>query len=339
MIYRPIRERPAQEVLDAIDDLVASTGYDEIGLVSLSTSDHSGIAGIIRDAMAHWEEDGLSISLPSLRIDSFSLELAQMIQSTRKSGFTFAPEAGSQRLRNVINKGVTEMDLMRTAEAAFASGWNRIKLYFMIGLPTETDEDVEEIARLVGEILALGRAIRGRRVDVAVSISTFVPKPHTPFQWSSLASKEVIERRQRLLRDHIRGKGVHLSWSDWMTTWLEATLSRGDRRLGAVIHTAWKMGAHFDAWHECFRGSAWMNAFDHEHLDPEPYATRARTLDQHLPWDHIDAGITRGFLWREFLRSQEGQVSPDCRGECHHCGVSTAFAEERDLGASDWRCP
>jgi radical SAM family uncharacterized protein len=344
IIYRPVRERPAAEVLAAIDALVASTGYDEVGLLSLSSSDHSEIAAIVDQAMATHAEDRLSISLPSLRIDSFSVELAEMIQSTRKTGFTFAPEAGSQRLRDVINKGVTEEDLLETARAAFESGWNRIKLYFMIGLPTETDEDVIEIARLVGVLSNLGKRTRGRIVDLNVSVSTFVPKPHTPFQWAPLASRETIRRRQNLLKEHCRQRGVHLSWSDWDTTWLEALLSRGDRRLASVIRRAWELGARFDAWSDQFRPELWRQALAEEAgIDPDLYTVRAYeapSADQPLPWDVVDVGVSRTFLWREYQRALAGELSPDCRRQCHGCGILTSYRGEHALVSEDaWGCP
>ena len=340
MIYRPIRERPVAETVKAIDDLIASTGHSEVSLVSLSSSDHSGIAEMIAQTMAHHTDDGLAISLPSLRIDSFSVDLARMIQTTRKTGFTFAPEAGSQRLRDVINKGVTEEDLLQTTEAVFENGWNHIKLYFMIGLPTETDEDIVEIARLIREISAQGRSIRHRTVDIKVNASTFVPKPHTPFQWAPLARRQIVEHRQGLLRDKARTRGVRISWSEWDNTWLEAVLSRGDRRLGAVILTAWRMGARFDAWSEHFCPDTWRQALNQEHLDADFYAFRERSQDEILPWSLIDAGVTSQFLWEEYGRSLTGELSPNCREQCHHCGILKAFAEQRSkLPKHTWECP
>jgi len=340
MIYRPVRERPVAETVEAVGELIAGTGYSEVGLLSLSSSDHSGIKDIVSQVIARHSPDGVSVSLPSLRIDSFSVSLAQMIQTTRKTGFTFAPEAGSQRLRDVINKGVSEEDLLRTTEAVFGSGWNRIKLYFMIGLPTETDEDVAQIARLVHEIRARGRAIRGRVVNLNVSVATFVPKTHTPFQWVRLAPRAVIEGRQALLRDQVRGRGVRLSWSDWDSTWLEAVLARGDRRLGPVVHRAWRAGARFDAWHERFRPDLWRQAFQEEGIDPDFFFARERGQQETLPWEHIDSGVTREFLWREYERALEGRLSPDCRTHCHDCGILTAFAEMRSgLPDGVWGCP
>jgi len=339
MIYRPVRERPVDEVLDALREVLSNTGHAEVSFVSLSSSDHSGIEEIVRRALREHADQGLSVSLPSLRIDSFSVRLAEMIQSARKTGFTFAPEAGSQRLRDVINKGVTEEDLLHTTEAAFESGWNRIKLYFMIGLPTETDEDVEEIGRLVHAIRAQGRAIRHRHVDIGVSVATFVPKPHTPFQWVPLADRNTVERRQAILRRTIRGRGLRLSWSDWDSTWLEAILSRGDRRLGRVIHRAWREGARFDAWREHFAPERWCQAFAAEGVDPDEYL-RERSGTEPLPWEVVDVGVTSEFLRREWARALRGEQSPDCREQCHGCGITSAFArpEGADGGAS-WGCP
>ena len=339
MIYRPVRERPLEETLDAIDTLLENTGYSEVGLSSLSTSDYSEIEALVSGILANHQDNGVIVSLPSLRIDSFSVHLAEMIQSAKRTGFTFAPEAGSQRLRDVINKGVTEEDLLRTTAAAFESGWNRIKLYFMIGLPTETDEDVLEIARLVRAISEQGKTIRRRTVDITVSASTFVPKPHTPFQWVPLASQETVVRRQKLLRDNTRLRGVRLSWAEWDDTWLEAILSRGDRRLSGVIQRAWRSGARFDAWSEHYQPDLWRQAFEAQSLDPVMYILRERTRNEILPWSVVDVGVDPRFLWREYQRALHGQLSPDCREQCHYCGILTAFADAHGAVDVDWECP
>jgi len=340
MIYRPIRERPVSEVLDDISAIVASTGYDEIGLVSLSSSDHTGIEPIVRGVLERHGKDHLAISLPSLRIDSFSVELARLIQQQRKTGLTFAPEAGSQRLRNVINKGVTEEDLMRTAEGAFQSGWDRIKLYFMLGLPTETDEDALEIARLTRAVRDLGRRVRGRRVDISASAATFVPKPHTPFQWLPLINRATVENRQRLLLRAAGTAHIEIAYSDWETTRLEALLSRGDRRLAPAIERAWALGARFDAWSECFRPELWSQALAETETDADWYLFRERHRDEVLPWDTIDTGVSTAFLWDEYERALAGQVSPDCRMDCHGCGIAVAFAPEREgISPAEWGCP
>ncbi len=340
IIYRPIRERPVNEVLSAAQAIIRNTGYDEIGLVSLSSSDHSGISQIVQGLLDEHGEQGLAISLPSLRIDSFSVDLAQMIQQQRKTGFTFAPEAGSQRLRDVINKGVSEDDLIETAEAAFASGWNRLKLYFMLGLPTETEEDIAEMARLIREIDALGRRLRHRRVDVGVSAATFVPKPHTPFQWLPLAQREQVEAHQRLLLKATPSRKVRVTWSDWDTTWLEGLLSRGDRRMARVVEHAWRSGARFDAWHERFDVSLWQEAMAACGVEDRFYLERPRDREEVFPWDMIEVGVSRRFLWREYQRAMRADLSPDCRFDCHNCGILAAFETEReDLPEAAWGCP
>lgn len=340
IIYRPIRERSVDETLTTIDTLIGQTGYEEVGLVSLSSSDHSGITEIVQETMAHHTHDGVGISLPSLRIDSFSVELARMISGRRKSGFTFAPEAGSQRLRDVINKGVTEDDLLRTAQAVFEHGWNRIKLYFMLGLPTETDKDVHEIVRLCQTLARLGKQVRRRRVAIAISASTFVPKPHTPFQWEPLASREDIERRQQILRDGLRGKTYQLSYSDWDMTWLEALLARGDRRLGPAIRAAWQAGARFDAWREHLDIQAWQRALSQHGVDLASSLHAPRAFEEPLPWAHIDVGVKPSFLWRERERALRGDLSPDCREQCHGCGILTTYSTERALVETGvWGCP
>lgn len=341
MIYRPIRERPVDETLGAIDAIVANTGHEEVSLLSLSSSDHSGVREIVAETLRRHEADGIAISLPSLRIDSFSIQLAEMISSSRKTGFTFAPEAGSQRLRDVINKGITEEDLMRTAEAAFESGWNRIKLYFMLGLPTETDEDAAEIARLIREIHRMGRRIRGRRVNIGVSLSTFVPKPHTPFQWAPLIDRDIVAQRQRIVRDGARGAGIKISWSAWDDTWLEAILARGDRRLGSVIHRAWRAGARFCAWSEQYAPELWRQALAAEGLDADKLVARERQHHEVLPWQPIDVGVTQAFLWREYRNALEGRLAPDCRRTCHGCGIRAAYAADHAIAqaAGHWGCP
>ncbi|MEA3406732.1 MAG: TIGR03960 family B12-binding radical SAM protein [Chloroflexota bacterium] len=341
MIYRPVRWRTGDEILQAIDETVANTGYNEVGLASLSSSDHPDIAQIICEAQRRHRDKTLTISLPSLRMDSFSVELAKMVQETRRTGLTFAPEAGTQRLRDVINKGITKEDIFQTTEAAFENGWDRIKLYFMIGLPTETDEDVQGIVDIVQRIRSQGKRIRNRRVHVNLSIATFVPKAHTPFQWVSLASRQVIERRQQILMDNLRFRGVHLSWSDWDETWLEAILSTGDERLGAVVHRAWRSGARFDAWNEHFQPERWREAFAQEGLDPDFYVSRPRARDEILPWDIIDVGVRRQFLWHEYQRALKEKTTPGCSQSCQHCGILRAFATERQGLSPEamWQCP
>jgi radical SAM family uncharacterized protein len=325
MIYRPVRERPLHQVLEMAERVLAHTGFEEIALVSLSSTDYTCIEPLVRELSQRYHQDRISISLPSLRTDAFSVELAQIIQRTRKSGLTFAPEAGSERLRQVINKGVTAADLLSTAEAAYASGWLRIKLYFMIGLPTETMEDVLGIADLVGAVRQIGRRFHGKRAEVGVSVATFIPKPHTPFQWLPLADARGIDERQRALRRELPRQGVHLSWSDASSTWLEAVLSRGDRRLGQVIMRAWELGARFDAWNEVYRPQVWEQAFEELKIDPAFYAYRERPMAEILPWSLIDVGVADAYLWDEYQRSLRAEPSDDCRQGCLDCGVRSAF--------------
>jgi len=324
-IYRPLRERGLEEVLETVDEIAGETGYEEVALVSLSSTDHSQIEPLVRELTTRYQHPPLAISLPSLRIDSFSVELAEMFQGRRKTGLTFATEAGSQRLRDVINKKVTEGDLLRTAEAAYSSGWQRIKLYFMVGLPTETQDDVAAIVSLVKKVRAIGRRHQGKKAQVSVSLATFVPKPFTPFQWLALADEGSLKEKQELLRRGLREPGISLSWHDPRTTLLEAVLSRGDRRLGQVVYRAWQLGARFDAWDELFDEGLWQRAFAEAGLDPNFYARRERPHDEVFPWDHIDVGVRKGFLIEEYQRSLRGQPTMDCREACIDCGVSEVF--------------
>ena len=329
MIYRPVRERPVEEILAAAEQLLASTGHEEIALVSLSSTDYTHIEPLVRTLSERYAAQRISISLPSLRTDAFSVELAQVIQRTRKTGLTFAPEAGSERLRQVINKGITEEDVLQTAEAAYASGWLRIKLYFMIGLPTETMDDVLAIAALVKAVHKIGRRLQGKRARVSVSAATFIPKPHTPFQWLPAADPAQVAAKQQVLRQELRSRGVELSWSDEATTWLEGVLSRGDRRLGQVMQRACQLGARFDAWAEAFQPQLWRQAFAESGLDPDFYCARERTRMEVLPWDHIDTGVRRQFMWEEYQRSLRAETSTDCRAGCLACGVREAFGLSR----------
>jgi radical SAM family uncharacterized protein len=327
VIYRPLRERPPEEVLTTVDEILESTGYDEIALVSLSSTDYSQIELLMQELTSRNRDEPIAISLPSLRTDSFSVDLAKMLQERRKTGLTFAPEAGSQRLRDAINKKVTEKDLLDTAEAAYSSGWHRIKLYFMVGLPTETMEDVAAIIDLVKKVRAVGRRHRGRKAQVRVSVATFIPKPQTPFQWMPLLDEESLEERLTLLRKGLRGKGIRFSWHDPQSSLLEAAISRGDRRLGQVIHRAWQLGARFDAWDEVFEVQPWEQAFAEVGLDPGFYARRERPLDEVLPWAHIDTGVKIEFLASECESGLKGETSLDCRVRCLNCGILATFKD------------
>jgi len=332
VVYRPVRERKPETLLRLAQELADNTGYDEISLVSLSSADYSCLGSLADELLARFAPQRVSLSLPSLRVDSFSIELANKIQKVRRSGLTFAPEAGTQRLRDVINKGVTEADLIEAAGAAFRSGWSNIKLYFMIGLPTETDEDVLAIADLARKVLALARNVRNRKVTV--SVSTFVPKPHTPFQWAPQLSVSEMVRRQNLLRAAFRDRSISFNWHDPQTSRLEGVFARGDRRLGKTLAEAWRRGARFDGWSEYFKPGVWDEAFAATGIDPDHYTVRNREIGELLPWSHIDCGASQDWLATEWKQALTGALTADCRhGECTGCGVC------QDLGVSviDWR--
>lgn len=331
MIYRPVRERSPETLQRQVQNLLKNTGYEEVSLTSLSTGDYTSISELIPCLMSQLEGTGVALSLPSLRVDSFSVHLADQIQKARKTGLTFAPEAGTQRLRNVINKNVTEENLMEAAEAAFSAGWDQIKLYFMIGLPTETDEDVLGIAELAHKVLQLGREIRGRvnkagRVRVHVSVSSFVPKSHTPFQWEAQDSMDELLRKQELLRTALRDRGIKFSWHDVRVSYLEAVFARGDRRVADALEAAFRRGCKFDAWSDCFAFDKWMEAFAEAGVDPDFHGPRARGKEELLPWEFIDIGVSWQFLWLERQRAYRGMTTADCRFDaCTGCGLCPAF--------------
>lgn len=294
-------------------------------LSSLSTSDYKPLNDLCDGLMEYCEANKVHLSLPSLRADNFSMELQQRLSRGRKAGLTFAPEAGSQRLRDVINKNLTEEDLLHSCRIAFEGGWSSVKLYFMLGLPTETDEDIVEIARIADHVVHTWRESapdKRRGVSVTVSTSWFVPKPHTAFQWEAQITKEEYERRVQLLRDNIKAKAVSYKWHDSDTSFLEAVLSRGDRRIGRVLEAAWRRGAKMDAWQDYYNLDLWMAAFEDCGLDPAFYANRVRPGDEILPWSMISSGVSQKFLWRERQRAYEGITTPDCRTQCTGCGAN-----------------
>lgn len=334
VIYRPVREKSPDTLLRQAAELVRHTGYDEISLVSLSTADYSRVGELVRSLLDEFGDMGVSVSLPSLRVDAFSVALAREVQRVRRASLTFAPEAGTQRLRDVINKGVTEENLMEAVSAAFGAGWSAIKLYFMIGLPTERDEDLDGIAALAWRVLALGRELEvpRNRLKVTVSASSFVPKSHTAFQWEPQADLEELQRRQNYLRGQLKERGLVFHWHEAKTSFLEAALSRGDRRLARVLEEAWRLGCRFDGWSECFDFGRWRQAFIRAGLDPGWYAYRRYAYDDVLPWDHIDAGVSRNFLVREHKRAMEGRATPDCRnGKCPGCGLCPTLEIEPEI--------
>lgn len=325
-IYRPLREKRSGTVDSICKDLCASTGYDEISLCSLSSSDYGGL-GELLDSMLSWtQDDKVGISLPSLRVDGFSDELTEKLNKVRKGGLTFAPEAGTQRLRDVINKNVTEDEVRSTCIAAFKGGWMNVKLYFMIGLPTETDEDIRGIAELSQMVVGLYYSNpdrpKGKTVNVSASASTFVPKPFTPFQWEPQDTIEEIHRKQKVLQSSVTSRKVSLSWHEADTSFLEAVFARGDRRLGRVLLKAHELGCRFDGWNEFFKLSVWMEAFELCGVDPAFYANRRRSFDEILPWDHLDYGITKQFLIREREKAGRAETTPNCREKCAGCGAA-----------------
>lgn len=321
VIYRPVRERPKEDILKAIGEIVENCGYDKMSLVSLSTGDYSQIDGLVADITQQYGPQ-LALSLPSLHLDAHSVKLVDSLPGRRKSGLTFAPEAGSARLQRVINKHIPEEELLATAALAFERGWTKLKLYFMLGLPTETDADVEDITLLVNQVKAQGSRAPGRSPQIRLTLSTFVPKQHTPFQWAAQESEENLMRRHDILKKGLAKRGVRLSWQDTRVSLLEAVISRGDRRIGRVIHRAWQMGAVFDGWSECFDFEIWQKAMQEEGLDPDWYAHRERPLDEPLPWAHIDTGVSDDFLKREYRSALAAELTPDCRvSGCNACGL------------------
>ena len=325
-IYRPVREKSPDVINAQAKDLCHNTGYDEMSLSSLSTSDYSQIEPLLSEMIEWTGEEKISLSLPSLRIDNFSPELLNKMKLIRKSGLTFAPEAGTQRLRDVINKNITEKDIMKSCATAFAGGYTAVKLYFMIGLPTETDEDIIGIAKLGQKIVDLyynvdGRP-KGKGVNVSISVSTFVPKPFTPFQFCPQISEDEMRRRQQLLKNSITTKKISLSWHESKISSLEGVLARGDRRLGEVLLKAYELGCKMDSWDECFEYDTWMKAFELCNLNPDFYKARQRSEAEINPWDHLDYGVTKDFLIREYNRAKCGVTTENCREKCAGCGAN-----------------
>jgi radical SAM family uncharacterized protein len=308
--YRPCRQRSVETLLRQADEIIAATGYDEISLLAFTSVDHTGIQELAQELVARFGQRGIGVALPSLRADAFSVRLANTIQQVRKTGLTFAPEAGTSRLRRVLGKQMEEDDLFAAAEAAFSSGWTRLKLYFMVGLPTETDEDVAAIGDLVYRLVRFGRGVLGPkqgRLQLAVSAANFVPKPHTPFQWTARASHEDLARRHAILQDGLRGRHIKLSWTDPGTSAVEAAIARGDRRLSSALEAAWRAGARFDAWGDQFEFGRWDRAFRESGLDIADYAEASPEFDADLPWDHIACGPEKAMLRREAEKALAGE--------------------------------
>lgn len=323
MIYRPVREKSEEKLQEIADTLIRNTGYNEISLMSLSSADYSCLPELVDHLLETFKNRRVSVSLPSLRVDSFSIDIAKKIQQVRKSGLTLAPEAGTQRLRDVINKGVTEEDIMGACANAFKNGWSKVKLYFMMGLPTETDEDLKGIADLAGRIRELYHTIRGRNdCRITVSVASFVPKPFTPFQWMPQCSVEEIERKQQYLKSLFTDRHIKFAYHDAKTGRLEAVLARGDRQLAKVILKAWEKGCKYDSWTEFFDYDRWMDAFEECGVDPDLYACRKRDEYEAEPWDHIDCGVNKDYLRKEWRLAQRGILTHDCRHlACNGCAV------------------
>jgi len=340
MITRPVRERSVDEIVDAIDEALRYTGYEEVGLLSLSSSDYTHVVELVKAVSERFEGQNLSVSLPSLRIESVSVDLMEALKDARRSGFTLAPEAATEKMREIINKPVSTEQLLETAREIYSHGWTTIKLYFMIGHPAETMEDVDAIINLCKDVRHVGRQIMGNKARVHAGVSTFVPKPHTPFQWVSCIPVEEIEAKQEHLRKYLRGPGLKLNWNDPRETQLEAWLSRGDRRMAEVVYRAWKNGAKFDAWGEHFNYQAWLAAFEAVGLEPTFYTQRQRPLDETFPWEHISTTVTKKFLTQDYLWSLAGKTRIDCREQCFACGILPTFKElRREHPGEGWKCP
>ena len=331
MIYRPIREKSIEKLLELADKIFKATGYEEMSLSSLSSSDYSKLGELLDELNEKHSSNMTSISLPSLRLDNFSVEMAEKVQKVKKSGLTFAPEAGTQRLRDVINKGVTNEDLMETAHKAFSNGWNRIKLYYMIGLPTETYEDLDGIVKMGYDTLNVHKTINNGKIHprtaITMSSACFVPKPFTPFQWMAQDDIETLRDKQRYLKDKFRtSKNISFNYHAPLTSSLEGVFARGDRRLGAVIEAAFNKGCKFDGWDEFFSYNKWTEAFDECNIDMNFYSTRKREYDEILPWDHIDCGVSKEFLIRENEKALKAETSHDCRNGCLACNINGDIA-------------
>ncbi|MFO7815824.1 MAG: TIGR03960 family B12-binding radical SAM protein [Halanaerobiales bacterium] len=340
--YRPVRERSKTTLLKQIDNILKKTGYEEISLTSLSTVDHTEVKDLVEELTEKYEDDKISVSLSSLRVDKFSVELAKEVQKVRKTGLTFAPEAGTDRLRNVINKGVSEDNLYEAVEAAFKEGWSTVKLYFMIGLPTEKREDLEGIVKLVNNVLRKGKEIRKsnkkgmKPIKINVSISTFIPKASTPFQWEPMVNKDSLQDKIKYLRSKLNKKGINFSWNEVDLSLLESIFSRGDRRLSDVIISAYKKGARFDGWGDYFDFGIWLKAFRENNINPDFYLRR-RDLDETLPWDHINMGLNPKFLEKEYNKALKNIPTSDCRfADCKGCNICFNLDVDLDIIGDDY---
>jgi radical SAM family uncharacterized protein len=340
MITRPVRERSVDEIVDAAEAAVAATGIEELALLSLSSSDYTDVLELVTRISERFSGRHLTVSLPSLRIDTVSVALMEKLKDRRSGGFTLAPEAATERMRRIINKFIPDEQLLETARQIYARGWTNLKLYFMIGHPSETLEDVQAIADLCKRVLAEGRKVLGGKAKLHAGVSTFIPKPHTPFQWAPMDSLEQIQAKQELLMRELRGHAFKLSWTQPEDTLLEGWLSRGDRRMAEVVYAAWKNGTRFDAWQDQRRFEAWISAFAAQDLDPSFYSHRQRRADEIFPWDHISDAIRKKYLYQDYQRSLAGETRADCREDCDACGILPTFATtRREYPGIYWKCP
>ncbi|MGD0751113.1 MAG: TIGR03960 family B12-binding radical SAM protein [Anaerolineales bacterium] len=340
MITRPVRERSVDEIVQAAEEAVNATGAEELALLSLSSSDYTDILELVNKIGEKFSGRHLTVSLPSLRIESVSVDLMEKLKDRRSGGFTLAPEAATERMRRIINKFITDEQLLETAREIYARSWTSIKLYFMIGHPSETLEDVQAIVDLCKRVLAEGRKSLGGRAKVHAGVSTFIPKPHTPFQWVSMDTQEQIQAKLGLLKRELRGPAFKVSWTPPEDTLLEGWLSRGDRRMAEVIYSAWQNGTKFDAWQDQRQLQAWSSAFSTQNLDPAFYTHRIRRFDEVFPWEHISDAVRKKYLYRDYQRSLDGGTREDCRDDCDACGILPTFAgTRREYPGIYWKCP
>lgn len=340
MIVRPVRERPVDEVVAAAEEAIRNTGFEELALMSLSSSDYSQIVELVTKIGEKFSDRHLNVSLPSLRIESVSIDLMELLKDRRSGGFTLAPEAATERMRRIINKFIPDEDIINTTREIYRRGWVTLKLYFMIGHPSETLEDVRAIGELCKRVLAEGRKVIGYKARLNVGVSTFVPKSQTPFQWVPCDSVEQIKAKQNLLRDILKDRNIKLTLTHAEDTFLEALLSRGDRRIAEVIYAAWQAGAKFDAWNEGYRYDLWSAACAGQGLDPEFYTHRQRRVDEVFPWDHITAAVKKSYLFEDYRQSLEGITRIDCRQHCFACGILPTFKQvRRENPGGYWKCP
>lgn len=340
MVTRPVRERPVEEVLSAMQAIIEKTGYEEIALMSLSSSDYTHVLELTEEVGRRFGHLGINLSLPSLRIETVSTQLMDNLGDGRRTGFTLAPEAATEKMRNIINKHVTHEELLETAREIYRRGWRTIKLYFMIGHPMEEMSDVEAIADLSRQVLAEGRRFHNNQAAVNAGVSTFIPKPHTPFQWEAMGRMEDIRDKLGYLIREFRRPGLKLSWNDPDESVFEGILTRGDRRLAEVVERAWRKGARFDAWFDHFRRDAWYEAMAEEGLDPAFYSHRQRSIDEIFPWEHIDIAVTRRYLTKDYLMSQRQETRVDCREHCFACGILPKLKDlRRETPDEAWKCP